>query len=40
MKETIQDNYNRIKIEAAKIVADELKRIGDDPELQHLLKKS
>ena len=40
MKETIQENYNRIKIEAAKIVADELKRIGDDPELQHLLKKS
>lgn len=40
MKETIQENYNRIKSEAAQIVADELKRIGDNPELQHLLKKS
>ena len=38
MKEQIQLNYNRIKEEAKQIVADELQRIQDDPELAHLLQ--
>lgn len=38
MKEQIQLNYNRIKEEAKQIVADELQRIKDDPELAHLLQ--
>ena len=38
MKEQIQENYNRIKTEVKQIVADELKRIADDPELAHLLQ--
>lgn len=37
MKEQIQLNYNRIKAEAKQIVADELERIKNDPELAHLL---
>ena len=37
MKETIQDNYNRIRAEVRQIVADELQRIQSDPELQYLL---
>ena len=39
MKETIQENYNRIKAEVRQTVADELRRIQSDPELQHLLQK-
>lgn len=39
MKEMIQENYNRIKAEAKQIVADELERIGQDPELSKLLPK-
>ena len=38
MKEQIQENYNRIKAEVKQIVADELKRIADDPELANLLQ--
>ncbi len=38
MKEQIQENYNRIKAEVKQIVADELKRIADDPTLAHLLQ--
>ena len=38
MKEQIQENYNRIKAEVKQIVADELKRIADDPELAYLLQ--
>lgn len=38
MKEQIQLNYNRIKQEAKKIVADELERIKNDPDLVHLLQ--
>ena len=38
MKEQIQLNYNRIKEEAKQIVADELERIKNDPELAHLLQ--
>lgn len=37
MKEMIQDNYNRIRVEVRQIVADELQRIQSDPELQYLL---
>jgi hypothetical protein len=39
MKEQIEDNYHRIKEETALIVADELERIKNDPELAHLVKK-
>ena len=35
MKEQIQLNYNRIKEETKQIVADELKRIKNDPMLVH-----
>lgn len=38
MKEMIKENYDRIKAEAKQIVADELQRIKDDPELAHLLQ--
>lgn len=38
MKEKIQENYNRIKAEVKQIVADELKRISNDPELAHLIQ--
>jgi molybdopterin biosynthesis enzyme MoaB len=39
MKEMIQENYNRIKADVKQIVSDELQRIKDDPDLQHLIKK-
>ena len=39
MKEMIKENYDRIKAETKQIVADELQRIKDDPELCHLLLK-
>ncbi|CDN30403.1 Putative mobilization protein [Mucinivorans hirudinis] len=38
MKEQIQENYNRIKAEVKQIVAEELQRIADDPELSHLIQ--
>ena len=38
MKEQIQENYNRIKADVKQIVADELQRIANDPELAHLLQ--
>lgn len=38
MQEQIQANYDRIKAEVLQIIDDELARIGDDPELAHLLK--
>ena len=38
MKEQIKENYDRIKAEVRQIVADELKRISDDPELAHLIQ--
>lgn len=37
MKEQIKENYDRIKVEAKQIVADELERIKNDPDLCHLL---
>jgi hypothetical protein len=39
MKEMIQGNYNRIKAETKQIVADELERIKNNPDLCHLLPK-
>jgi DNA-binding transcriptional regulator YbjK len=39
MKETIKANYDQIKADVKEIVAAELIRIQDDPELQHLIKK-
>lgn len=38
MKDMIKANYDRIKAESKQIVADELQRIKDDPELAHLLQ--
>lgn len=38
MKETVQENYNRIKADVKQIVADELERIKNDPTLAHLLQ--
>ena len=38
MKERVQENYNRIKEETRQIVADELERIANDPNLKHLLE--
>ena len=39
MQQVIEHNYNQIKTDVKQIVADELKRIENDPDLQHLIKK-
>jgi len=39
MQAEIEYNYNQIKADVKEIVAKELKKIADDPELQHLIKK-
>jgi hypothetical protein len=39
MQQVIDHNYNQIKADVKQIVADELARIENDPELQHLIKK-
>jgi hypothetical protein len=39
MQEEIERNYNQIKADVKRIVAGELKRIEDDEELRHLIKK-
>jgi hypothetical protein len=39
MQFEIEQNYNQIKLDVKQIVADELKRIAEDPALQHLIKK-
>jgi hypothetical protein len=39
MQEQIDANYSQIKSDVKQIVAEELKRIAEDPELQHLRKK-
>ena len=39
MKETIQENYNRIKADVRQIVVEELERIKNDPALTRLLQK-
>jgi hypothetical protein len=35
----IEYNYNQIKSDVKQIVTDELRRIANDPDLQHLVKK-
>jgi hypothetical protein len=39
MQQVIEHNYNQIKADVKQIVADELSRIENDPDLQHLIKK-
>jgi hypothetical protein len=39
MQQVIDNNYNQIKADVKQIVADELQRIAEDPDLQHLIKK-
>jgi hypothetical protein len=39
MQQVIEYNCNQIKTDVKQIVADELKRIAEDPDLQHLIKK-
>jgi hypothetical protein len=39
MQQEIERNYNQIKTDVKQVVADELKRIAEDPALQHLIKK-
>ncbi|MFG6410163.1 MAG: conjugal transfer protein TraG, partial [Bacteroides acidifaciens] len=38
MKETVQENYRRIKEEVKHIVQEELERIANDENLKHLLQ--
>ena len=38
MKETVQENYRRIKEEVKQIVQEELERIANDDNLKHLLQ--
>jgi len=38
MKSIIDSNYKQIKMDVIKIIEDELDRISNDPELQHLIK--
>jgi len=39
MQQVIEHNYNQIKADVKEIVVEELKRIGEDPDLQHLIRK-
>ncbi|MDR1370975.1 MAG: TraM recognition domain-containing protein, partial [Dysgonamonadaceae bacterium] len=39
MQQDIDFNYNQIKSDVKRIVADELRRIAENPDLQHLIKK-
>ncbi|MDR2680112.1 MAG: TraM recognition domain-containing protein, partial [Tannerella sp.] len=39
MQQVIEHNYNQIKADVKQIVAGELKRIENDPDLRHLVKK-
>jgi hypothetical protein len=39
MQQEIERNYNQIKTDVKQVVADELKRIAENPDLQHLIKK-
>jgi hypothetical protein len=40
MQEEIQANYNRVKQEVQQIVTDEMERIKNDPDLQHLIREN
>lgn len=39
MKEQIEMNYNKVKMDVKVIIEEELDRIANDPELQHLIQK-
>lgn len=39
MKKDIEDNYKQIKLDVNRIITDELERIKNDPDLQHLVQK-
>ena len=39
MKQEIESNYRQIKIDIVNIIENELERIKNDPDLQHLIKK-
>jgi hypothetical protein len=39
MQQVIEHNYNQIKADVKQVVADELQRIAENPELQHLIRK-
>jgi hypothetical protein len=39
MQQVIEHNYNQIKADVKQIVANELARIENAPDLQHLIKK-
>ncbi|MDR2680095.1 MAG: TraM recognition domain-containing protein, partial [Tannerella sp.] len=39
MQQVIDNNYNQIKVDVKQIVTEELARIENDPDLQHLIKK-
>jgi hypothetical protein len=39
MQAQIENNYNQIKLDVKQIVVDELKRISEDENLKHLIKK-
>ncbi|MBT2559799.1 YWFCY domain-containing protein [Pedobacter sp. ISL-68] len=38
MKDTIEANYKQIKLDIVEIITDEMERIKNDPDLQHLLQ--
>ena len=38
MKQEIESNYRQIKTDVIKIIGDELERIQNDPDLQHLVQ--
>jgi len=38
MKQEIENNYRRVKLDSTQIIENELERIKNDPDLQHLVK--
>ncbi|MCH5685220.1 TraG/TraD/VirD4 family protein [Niabella sp. W65] len=38
MKQEIENNYRRVKLDSTQIIENELERIMNDPDLQHLVK--
>jgi hypothetical protein len=40
MKEEIEANYKNIKSDVLRIIVDEMDRISNDPDLQHLIHKN
>jgi hypothetical protein len=39
MKQEIDDNYRRVKLDSTRVIENELERIKNDPDLQHLVQK-